>query len=340
MTPPSGRGQKGNAGAPLIWLLSDDRTGNTNQCVGVGDALSWRYQIHDIEYRRAGSLPNQLLGASFLGITAASRAGLKPPWPDLVIAAGRRTAPVARKIKRLRAGNAFIVQIMNPGSTGIDEFDLIAGLRHDNMRDRPNVIHIIGAPHKVTPERLAQAADKWRHRFDHLPRPWFALIVGGSTTRDKFSAEVAVELGRMASRLAATAAGSLLVSTSRRTGAAAGPLLTGIDVPKYLFKWDDGGENPYFGYLALADAVIVTGDSVSMCSEACAAPPPVYIFAPPDFTQRKYGRLHRELYKRGYAKPFNGVFETGSHPLLLNAADEVAAEIKKRLGWNSDSHGL
>ena len=322
------------AGASSIWLLSDDRTGNTNQCVGVGDALNRRYQILDLEYRRAGSLPNFLLGASFRGITAASRANLKPPWPDLVIAAGRRTAPVARKIKRLRAGNAFIVQIMNPGSAGIGEFDLIAAPRHDNMRDRPNVIHITGAPHKVTPARLAQAAEEWRHRFGHLPRPWFALIVGGSTTRGKFTAEVAGELGRMASRMAAAAGGSLLVSTSRRTGAAAGPLLAGIDAPKHLFKWDDGGENPYFGYLALADAVVVTGDSVSMCSEACAAPAPVYIFAPAKFTQRKHGRLHQELYERGYARPFDGAFEERPHPLLLNAAHEVAAEIKKRLGWN------
>lgn len=327
------------AGAPSIWILSDDRTGNTNQCVGVGDALNRRYQIRDLEYRRAGSLPNLFLGASFHGITAASRVGLKPPWPDLVIAAGRRTAPVARKIKRLSAGNAFIVQIMNPGSTGIGEFDLIAALRHDNMRDRPNVIHITGAPHKVTPERLAQAAEKWRRHFGHLPRPWFALIVGGSTTRGKFTAEAAGELGRMASRMAAAAAGSLLVSTSRRTGAAAGPLLAGIDVPKHLFKWGDGGENPYFGYLALADAVVVTGDSVSMCSEACAAPAPVYIFAPAEFTQRKHGRLHQELYERGYARPFGGAFEEWSHPLLLNAAHEVAAEIEKRLGWNLDVTG-
>ncbi len=327
------------AGAPSIWILSDDRTGNTNQCVGVGDALNRRYQIRDLEYRRAGSLPNLFLGASFHGITAASRVGLKPPWPDLVIAAGRRTAPVARKIKRLSAGNAFIVQIMNPGSTGIGEFDLIAALRHDNMRDRPNVIHITGAPHKVTPERLAQAAEKWHRHFGHLPRPWFALIVGGSTTRGKFTAEAAGELGRMASRMAAAGGGSLLVSTSRRTGAAAGPLLAGIDVPKHLFKWGDGGENPYFGYLALADAVVVTGDSVSMCSEACAAPAPVYIFAPAEFTQRKHGRLHQELYERGYARPFGGAFEEWSHPLLLNAAHEVAAEIEKRLGWNLDVTG-
>jgi len=334
MKQPSGRGRKGIAGTPLVWLLSDDRTGNTNQCVGVGDALGRRYQIRDIEYRRVGALPNQFLGASFLGITAASRARLKPPWPDLVIAAGRRTAPVARKIKRLRAGNAFIVQIMNPGSAGIGEFDLIASLRHDSMRDRPNIIHITGAPHKVTPERLAQAADKWLQHFDHLPRPWFALIVGGSTTRGKFSAEAAGQLGRMASRMAAAAGGSLLVSTSRRTGDAAGPLLAGLDTPNHLFKWDDGGENPYFGYLALADAVVVTGDSVSMCSEACAVPAPVYIFAPAEFTQRKHGRLHQELYKRGYARPFDGAFEEWSHPLLLNAAHDVAAEIKKRLGWN------
>ena len=43
--------------------------------------------------------------------------------------------------------------------------------------------------------------------------------------------------------------------------------------------WRGAGENPYFGYLALADAIVVTGDSVSMTSEACASGKPVYVAA-------------------------------------------------------------
>ncbi len=37
-------------------------------------------------------------------------------------------------------------------------------------------------------------------------------------------------------------------------------------------------ENPYFAFLGLADAIVVTGDSMSMLTEACAAARPVHIF--------------------------------------------------------------
>jgi hypothetical protein len=43
--------------------------------------------------------------------------------------------------------------------------------------------------------------------------------------------------------------------------------------------WSNKGEeNPYYGYLALADQFIVTGDSVSMMTEATATGRPVAIY--------------------------------------------------------------
>jgi hypothetical protein len=74
--------------------------------------------------------------------------------------------------------------------------------------------------------------------------------------------------------------GSLLVTTSARTPERATDALLGaVDVPFDLHRWaPDAPENPYFGYLGLADAVIVTCDSTSMLAEACATGKPVYMF--------------------------------------------------------------
>ncbi|MCH8836078.1 MAG: mitochondrial fission ELM1 family protein, partial [Proteobacteria bacterium] len=213
------------AAGPAIWLLIDDRAGNRSQCLGVAEALGLSFEVRDLEYTAAGALPHGFLGASFFGLSAKSRAELAPPWPDLVIAAGRRTAPVARRIKRLNGGATYLVQIMDPGSTGVGEFDLIAAPRHDTITERPNVMRITGAPHRITPARLAAAAAEWRGRFADLPRPWIALIVGGSTRRRTFTDAMARDLGRAASAMAADAGGALLVTTSRRTGAAAQALL-------------------------------------------------------------------------------------------------------------------
>ncbi len=335
----------GQGGAPLIWLLIDGRAGNESQCRGVADALrlqmGYRIQVQDLEYNAKGALPNFIIGASFGGLTASSRVNLVPPWPDLVIAAGRRSAPVARNIKASNGGRTFLAQIMYPGDAGTDEFDLIAVPSHDRFPGGPNVLRITGAPHRVTERTLAAAKGDWSERLEHLPAPRIALIVGGSTKRRTFTEAMAAELGGMANAMAADAGGSLMVTTSRRTGdGPADALASQLTVAHVMYRWGRGSsdsgqafdENPYMGYLAMADGVVVTGDSVSMCSEACATEGPVYIFAPKKATTLKHGRLHRELFDAGHARPFEGKFEAWSHP-RLNAAGQIADEIRRRMGF-------
>ena len=324
-----------NAKIPSVWLLMDDRAGNRSQVLGVGRALGWPFQIKELEYTAAAALPNYMLMASFSAVTQNARVNLAAPWPDVVVAAGRRTAPVARKIKELSGGKTFLAQVMHPGSSGEGDFDVICVPRHDNMDKADNRFTMTGAPHGATTEALNAAANEWQGRFDALPRPWVALIVGGDTKRKTFKPEYAEELGRRAEQLASAAGGSLLITTSRRsTPAATEALLASCpDVPRHVFKWGDEGNNPYMAYLALADHIIVTGDSVSMCSEACATNRPVYIYAPKKITSHKHGQLHKNLYELGAAKPLEGVEALGdwTHE-PLNAAIDVAAEIKRRLG--------
>lgn len=323
---------------PEIWVLADDRAGNRSQCLGVADALGIDYQVKEIAYGPWSALPNVVLGASFSGLTADSRLGIHSPWPDVVIGAGRRTAPVARKIRALAKRNGsdcFLVQVMDPGA-GRGDFGLIAVPRHDGPVSGGNILSITGAPHQLTRSRLDDEARLWQGRFDALAKPWIALIAGGSTRRRTFTPGMARDLAERASNMAEQSGGSLLVSTSRRTGSAADDLIDAITAPKIVFRWGESGENPYHAYLAMAEAVIVTGDSTSMCSEACSGTGPVYIFSPDALTAPKHARLHADLYERGYARPLGsgvegGGFEAWSHE-PLNAADDVARAIRDRLG--------
>lgn len=318
-----------------VWLLIDDRAGNKSQVLGVARALGLPFEIKNIEYTAAAALPNYMLMSSFSMVTSQSRVNLAAPWPDVVIAAGRRTAPVARRIKELSGGKAFLVQIMHPGSAGEDEFSLIAVPRHDGMGPADNRFTMTGAPHGVTAQSLAEADQAWRGKFDHLPKPHVALIVGGDTKRKKFTPDMARDLGERAAKLANDVGGSLLVTTSRRsTPEATTALINAIgDTPANIFQWGDDGENPYMGYLAQADHIIVTGDSVSMCSEACAKGCPVYIFAPKKLTAHKHAKLHKDLYAKGLARPLEEAdnLEAWTHE-PLNAANEIAVELRKRLG--------
>lgn len=316
---------------PKIWLLLDDRSGNRSQCFGVADALGLPYVEQELIYSWLGKLPNRLLGASFLGISRESRLKLTPPWPDLIIAAGRRTAPVARRIKRLSSGKSRLVQIMWPGEQGSAEFDLIAVPEHDNISSKVNKINILGSPHKVTGEKLRLLHREWQPSLQGLPSPRIAVIVGGSTKNRTFTASMAKELGTQVSEMASRAGGSLLVTTSRRTGQVAGDLLNAVSAPAKIYCWGDGGDNPYPAFLACADAIVVTGESMSMCSEACSGEGPVYIYAPDDLITAKHKRLHDALYQRGYARPFDGIYIQWNHP-PLNSSQDIAAAIRARLG--------
>lgn len=311
-----------------VWVLADDRPGNVAQALGVAEALGEPFLVKDIRYNRWGCLHNVLRGDSRRGLTRPCRKTLQPPWPDLVIGAGRRTAPLARWFKR-KFGTR-LVQIMDPGWPGREEFDLIAAPLHDDLPDRPNVIHTLGSCHRAVPALMAGEKAKWSERIGHLPRPYLLVVVGGATKDYSFGAERGMELAKGATALRDAAGGSILVTTSRRTGPdLEEAILNGISEPRYMHCWREGAENPYLGFLALADSILVTGDSMNMCSEACANGGPVYIFAPPGLVNSKHARLHQLLYEKGYARPLGANTSPWTHD-SLNAAVDVAREVRAR----------
>jgi mitochondrial fission protein ELM1 len=311
--------------SPAIWVLTDDRAGNVAQALGVAEALGQPFCEKPIRYNSWGRLHNLLRATSRRGLVLWSRKSIEQlPPPRLVIAAGRRTAPLARWFKR--RFDCKLVQVMDPGWPGRHHFDLIAPPLHDDLPDAPNVIHTLGSCHRATPEKLAAEAAIWRDRLPALPRPWTLLAIGGAATGTKFgTAEVAL-LAEQVKPLP----GSLLVLTSRRTGRAAEQQLRkALPQAGYFRPWQGGGDNPFFALLALADRIVVTGDSMSMCSEACANGGPVLIFAPPSLRDPKFRALHAQLYERGYAKPLGSDSSLWRHE-PLNSARMVADEILRR----------
>lgn len=315
---------------PNIWVLTDDRAGNVGQCLGVAEALGLPFVQKDIAYNRLAKLPNILLGARLCAVQASTRETLKAPWPDLVISAGRRTAPVARYIKKQSKGQTKLVQIMHPGSAGASDFDLIFVPDHDAKTLAANEVAMIGAPHRVTATKLAEARAVWSSHFADLPRPLIALIVGGATKDKEFSDPMAKALGQQVNQLATSLGGSVLLTTSRRTGQAAEALVKEITVPSFMYRWGQAGENPYFGFLACADYIVVSGDSVSMCSEACAAGKPVAIFAPDNMISQKHQRMVQSMVEKGGA---GLLMDHGlpTQPACLHVTHDLAERIKKLL---------
>lgn len=310
-----------------IWGLVDDRTGHTGQVLGVIAKLGVPYVLKRLEYNSFTLIPNRLLGASLLAVDRDHSAPIAAPWPKLVIAAGRRTLPVLRYIKK-KSPATVLVYLMWPGHYA--DIDLIAAPAHDKAPLGANVIHTLAPLHAVTPETLVAAREAWEPQFAHLPRPWVALSLGGNTRQGSYSAADWRELIKQTQMLAGH--GSLLITTSRRTPPEAialfAPLLS---TPHLLHRWDTDKDNPYLGLLGAADAVVVTGDSLSMCAEACVSGKPVYIYANPSVAPAKHRALHEELYRRDMARPLDANASLNWQPgAPLDDAGQVAAEIRKR----------
>jgi len=260
--------------------------------------------------------------------SVSSNEPLEAPWPRLVISIGRRSVPIALAIKQLSDPPAFALHIQNP-KVPPKLFDLIAAPVHDDF-EAPNVIVTFGAVHSVTPARLAEAAKRFASQVDPLPHPRITVLLGGESQAFSFPPEDAATFGAKLAALAKASGGALLVTPSRRTRADSVADLSRAfkDVPHIV--WDGTGDNPYFAFLGLADAIVVTEDSVNMVTEAAGTGKPVYVQALPG-RSRRLSRFHRLMQERGATRPFAGRLETWSYA-PINDTEIVASAIRRALG--------
>ena len=307
------------SGASSWIVIPEGLVGCRNQAIGLAEALGLPYVVK--EAKKTGSLWQRLF-RHFPEIA--------PPWPDILISCGRRSIPVSLAVRKANRGKTFTVHIQDPH---IDprNFDALIVPEHDRLRGG-NVFVTCGAVHRVTIEKLERAAAQFQPVFSSLPRPLISVLVGGAGRHQQFSSDSLCNFAEHLREAAVSTGGSLAVTPSRRTGAALETLLKNRleDVDSYV--WNHQGENPYFGLLGLADAIVVTSDSVSMVSEACFTGKPVYVYVLPDRSRRRR-RFLEDLIQRGIVRPFSGQIETWQYEPFdetRRAAAFVRAELQKK----------
>jgi hypothetical protein len=295
-------------------VLHDGKAGMASQALGLAEAAGFPFVERPLTVRSPWTwLAPQLWLAPLRAVTDWGLP-LAPPWPDLVIGCGRNTAMPALAIRRAGGGGTVAAQVQDPG-VGRSAFDLMFVPAHDRLRG-PNVFVTDGAIHRVTAARLAAE----RRRFpalEALPRPVVAVLIGGSNRAYRLTLDRLAGIADSVAAVLRETGGSAVVTPSRRTGADGIALfrerLAGLPAD----VWDGGGANPYFAYLAIADAVLVSADSVSMVSEAAATGKPVHVF---DLEARsggrgdaKFARFHAAMRAAGVTRPFAGRIESWSY---------------------------
>jgi len=305
-------------------LITNGVVGSDVQARGVAEALGVPYRLEHVDP------PPPWRWLSPWGPARPGEVGhggrFTPPWPKVAISVGRQATPYARAIRKASNGETFTVALQDP-KTGAGSFDFIWAPEHDPV-DGPNVIKTLTSPHRVTAARLALAGDSARAGLSGLPSPYVLLLVGGPNGVYRFDAAVIERLLDETAR--GVGGGTVLISTSRRTPE---PLV------ERLREWASGrparlytgeGPNPYAGWLAVADSVIVTADSVNMAGEAAFTGKPVHVFHPPGGEGSKFARYHAALEAAGATRPFDGVLSHWTYA-PVDATAYIADALRARL---------
>lgn len=312
--------------APTIWVLTDGKAGDELQCLGVAERLGIEPEIRRVAPRKpfAWLMPRGPIDPR----EAPDRAGspIRPPFPDIAIASGRRAVAYLRAVKKASNGRTFTAFLKDP-RTGSGAADLIWVAEHDRLRG-DNVLVTTTSPHRLTPEKLAAARAAPPVSIAALATPRVAVLVGGDSRHHRFTPTDSERLTRQLDALAASGA-RLMGSPSRRTSPAFSAAVAEVFARHGGWWWDGKGDNPYLALLANADAVVVTADSTNMVGEAAATGVPILVFEPQG-GHTKIAALIASLTRQGVVHPFRGQLD-GERYQPIDSTPIIADAIRE--GW-------
>ena len=326
--------------AQTAWVLSEGAVGMEVQGVGLTERLGLVPKVLRISVRAPWKLLPPRLWLAPLLAPGSDGDVPEPPWPDLLVSCGRKAVAIAVEIRRRAEGRCFAIHIQDP-KVPLSWFDAVIVPSHDRLALRATkrqindkrLLIMRGSIHKITEDRLLAAADEFLPTLAHLPRPLIGVLVGASNGHYRIDQKVVEGIADALKIVHQNTGAGFVVSTSRRTphelSTQLAERLSGLE--HYYWSIESTDENPYFGILALADALLVTADSVNMTTEAAATGKPVYTIDLPGHGG-KFKRFHDSMRKDGFTRPFQAdEVDLSWTPPRLDEAGRIATAVKALL---------
>ncbi len=313
----------------FVWAIFDYREGNRNQLLGVLSELKLPYKIIEVNYNIFSIMPNfliQLFNGS-IHIKECMKKIICNPYPDLIISCGRRTAPLSLKIyKRLKI-KPILIHLMVPRYTFLKKyFNIIFTPQHDETKDNVNIFKTLGSPNNIKIKINEQISQNKSKIFT------ITLLLGGDHARYKLS-ERKIKFLLRSIEDTIEFDFSLLITTSRRTNKGVIEYLnhkakSEFSFIKEIYHPTKKSKNLLNKFLQICDEIVVTGDSMSMISEACSIKKPVRIFYNSDFCSSKHILFCKKMIDEKYAFPLNTVGERVEKVKILNTSKIISDRIK------------
>ena len=184
-------------------------------------------------------------------------------YPDILVTCGRRMAGIsmALKTRAKRAGTSMTTIHLQDPRLDPEYFDILIVPSHDRVRGA-NVIVTKGSLNRMSQSHIAKSAKTVPKQWQVATSPRVAVMIGGDNRRYKISHYMAKHMAQQLVAFATTNSANLFLVPSRRCpDTVLRHLQTELPSSRYVITTNDQ-PNPYPGVLAMADAVIVTSDSV------------------------------------------------------------------------------
>lgn len=216
-------------------------------------------------------------------LTEESARALEQTWASVVVSCGASAGLVNAVWSRSHGARA--IHLLRPPWPITNQVDLTIVPRHDRLPQDARTLVTHGALHAIRPEELASRAATQRARWA-LGRPiQLGVLIGGDSRQARLPPALVSMVLAQVLDAARRLDGEVLVTTSRRTSPAIERLVERrLDqqerCPLLVLASRDRSDGYVPGILAAASLLVVSGESISMVSEAVAAAKPVIVFAP------------------------------------------------------------
>lgn len=207
---------------------------------------------------------------------------------NFIISCGSSVAGINHLLSR--DGSAKSMVILKPGLLNYDRFDLVVLPAHDAPQKKNGKVQFAityAAPNLITPEYLEEQSKALLSRYSHLKnslRSKIGLFIGGDAKTVYLSERQMKCLVRQIKEVMTEINMDILITTSRRTPAAIEQILF-----KEFKKYDfcpllilanrENVPEAVGGILGLSDIALVSGDSLSMVSEASSSGKKTIVFS-------------------------------------------------------------
>lgn len=245
------------------WVLVDE--GNPfleTQCLSIAETMDFPAHLHRISLSWVWRHLPLCFIPDLMSKIHSVPTPFASPWPSFVVCGGRVALKVGMYLKKKYG--VFSVAVGQARSS----FDKII-LESNLSEERGRKIMTFGPLHRIYQDSLLHARQTFYRKVDPLPKPRVSLFLEGQENLES--------LINILASLHKKNAFSLMIYAENLSEGDQKYLTEAFEKIPHLL-WCGNGEDPYLGFLAHSEAIIMRDNASLMLAEATAVGKPLFMY--------------------------------------------------------------